>query len=220
MSNDEYSFEKIARKRLGKPKLIARALISPLKFFIIFMPDVAGYGIRRLYYKSKLNYMGKGVLIDVGVIILNPDKVSIGNYTWIDRYVSIEGLKGVSIGKHVHIGPYSLIQGGGYVKVGDYVGIGSHSKIYSSSESYEGGKRMSGPMVPPEHRNVIGKPIIIKNDAFLGVGTTVLPGVKIGEGAVIGAHSLVLSNIPPWTIAAGTPAKPIKKRPRLDLRFS
>lgn len=196
MSNEDCSIEKIARKRLGKLKLIARALISPLKFFIVFMPDVAGYGIRRLYYKSELNYMGKGVLIDVGVIILNPDKVSIGNYTWIDRYVSIEGLKGV------------------------YVGIGSYSKIFSSSESYEGGKRMSGPMVPPEHRNVIRKSVIIENDAFLGVGTTVLPGVKIGEGAVIGAHSLVLSNIPPWTIAAGTPAKPIKKRPRLEIQFS
>ena len=47
-----------------------------------------------------------------------------------------------------------------------------------------------------------------------------VPGFKMGEGAVIGAHSLVLSNIPPWTIAAGTPAKPIKKRPRLEIQFS
>jgi len=217
MNIEKYSIEDVAIQRLGITGLLKKALINPVEMVITYMPGPAGYILRRGYYNKKLRYLGKGVLIDIGVIILNPENVSVYDYTWIDRYVSIEGLKGVTIGRHVHIAPYSLIQGGGRVYIGDYVGISSFCHIYSSTEHYEGGKRMSGPMVPPEHRAVKRAPVIIEKDAFLGVNVTVLPGVKIGEGAVIGAHALVTKDIPPWTIAVGVPAKPIKKRPRVKV---
>jgi len=52
--------------------------------------------------------------------------------------------------------------------------------------------------------------IIIESGVMIGMNTTIMPGVRIGEGAIIGAKSLVTSNIPPWTVAAGCPAKVIK----------
>jgi acetyltransferase-like isoleucine patch superfamily enzyme len=215
MRRKEYGAEEKARKELGMTKLIKRAITSPLLGVITFLPDVLGYVLRRLYYKPRLKYMGEGVLLDVGVIIQNPQVVSIDSYTWIDKYVLIEGVQEVTIGKHVHVAPYSLIQGGGTVKIGDYVGISGFCRLYSASESYYNGKRMSGPTVPIEQRNVIRKPIVIGKDAFLGSNVTILPGVTVGEGAVIGANSLVTKDIPPWTIAVGIPAKPIKKRPKV-----
>jgi len=217
MSLNEYSVEDLALKELGIRKSLKKALISPIEMLITYLPGPAGYLLRRAYYSKRLKYLGKGVLIDIGVIIRDPGSVAVHDYTWIDRYVSIEGLRGVTIGRRVHIAPYSLIQGGGKVYIGDYVGISSFCRIYSSTEHYEGGKRMSGPMVPPEHRAVKRAPVIIERDAFLGVGVTVLPGVRIGEGAVIGAHALVIRDIPPWTIAVGIPARPIKKRPRVKV---
>ena len=51
---------------------------------------------------------------------------------------------------------------------------------------------------------------MIKNGVFIGPNSTIMPGVKIGEGAIIGAKSLVVNDIPPWTMAAGNPAKVIK----------
>lgn len=54
-------------------------------------------------------------------------------------------------------------------------------------------------------------PIKLNDGVNLGKGTIVMPGVEIGEGAVIGAHSVVTKNIPAWTIAAGSPAKVIKE---------
>ena len=53
---------------------------------------------------------------------------------------------------------------------------------------------------------------VIGNDVWIGQNVTILPGVHIGDGAIIGANSVVGSDIPPYTIAAGNPAKPIRRR--------
>ena len=53
---------------------------------------------------------------------------------------------------------------------------------------------------------------IIGNDVWIGQNVTILPGVQIGDGAIIGASSVVGSNVEPYTIFAGNPAKPIRKR--------
>ena len=55
------------------------------------------------------------------------------------------------------------------------------------------------------------EPIILKRNSYLGYGVTVMPGVIIGEGAMVGAGSLVANDIPAWTIAIGVPAKVVKK---------
>jgi len=176
-----------------------------------------GNVLRYHVYKKKLRYLGEGSIIDQGVIITRPWNVSIGDHSFIDKYVIIGGDKGVTIGRRVHIAQSCLIQGGGYVKIGDYVGIAARSMIFSATDTIYGGKRI-GPMMPVEYRNpVFRKPVIIEKDAFIGAGCVVLPGVKIGEGAVVGAGSLVTKDIPPWKVAVGSPAKPIKDRPKINL---
>ena len=57
----------------------------------------------------------------------------------------------------------------------------------------------------------IYKPVILKKGCQLGMGTIVMPGVTIGEGAIIGARSVVTKDVPAWTIAAGSPCKVIKE---------
>ena len=53
--------------------------------------------------------------------------------------------------------------------------------------------------------------IIIEKDAWIGTGAVVLPGVRIGEGAVVGANSVVRKDVPPYTVVGGVPAEEIKK---------
>lgn len=53
--------------------------------------------------------------------------------------------------------------------------------------------------------------VIIKHDAWIGTGAIILPGVTIGEFAIIGAGSVVINHVPPYTVVAGVPAKFIKK---------
>jgi len=59
---------------------------------------------------------------------------------------------------------------------------------------------------------VISEPIIFEDFATLGVNCTVLPGVTLAEGTIVGANSLITSDTEPWTIYGGSPAKPLGKR--------
>ena len=61
-------------------------------------------------------------------------------------------------------------------------------------------------------RATYGRPIVIEDKVWIGINSTILPGVKIGYGAIVGAGSVVTKDVPPYTVAGGIPAKPIKKR--------
>ena len=64
----------------------------------------------------------------------------------------------------------------------------------------------------PENRSATyGRPIVIEDKAWIGINSTILPGVSIGYGAIVGAGSVVTKDVPPMTVVAGNPAKFIKK---------
>ena len=114
---------------------------------------------------------------------------------------------------------------GNNVQINDYVHIGAvhsiilednvllASKIYISDHnhgSYEGINN-SNPNSIPIEREPGYKPVLIKKNVWIGESVCILPGVTIGEGSIIGALSVVSRDIPDFTIAVGSPAKPIKK---------
>ena len=92
----------------------------------------------------------------------------------------------------------------------DFTNIGSGSRIICATDDFMQG--LISPVVPIEHRTVFNKPVIFKRYATLGVNCTVLPGITLGEGSIVGAGSVVTKDTEPWTVYAGSPAKPIKKR--------
>nr|WP_308437560.1 hypothetical protein [Acinetobacter seifertii] len=87
------------------------------------------------------------------------------------------------------------------------------SKIYISDcshGSYIGNSDDSDPRVTPTDRTLSVKPVKIQDNVWLGEFVSVLPGVTIGEGTIVGANSVVTKSLPPYVIAVGSPAKPIK----------
>ena len=63
----------------------------------------------------------------------------------------------------------------------------------------------------PENRSATyGRPIVIEDKAWIGINSTILPGVRIGYGAIVGAGSVVTKDVPPMTVVAGNPARFIK----------
>lgn len=54
--------------------------------------------------------------------------------------------------------------------------------------------------------------LLIDNDVWIGIRSIILPGVRIGEGTIVGAGAVVTKDVPPWSIVGGVPAKVIKRR--------
>jgi len=184
-----------------------------------FSSNGAGHFLRRMYYKKKLKNIGNNVFINTGVIIFTPKNVELGNNIHLDTNVKLEvGDKGsIKIGDHVHIGSNGILQGDGGLKIGNYVGFAANCTIYTVSNYYEDpnnkNKLISASGMAPKDKSYVERaPVVIEDYAWLGVNTTILPGVKIGKAAVIGANSLVTKDIPAFSIAVGCPARVVKNR--------
>jgi lipopolysaccharide O-acetyltransferase len=144
-----------------------------------------------LLYNSKQIYIGKNVQIRKGSRIEvvtkfgKSPKIKIGDDTSIQMYFHCGAMESVEIGKSV------LIAGRVYISDHDHV--------------------FNHPSLPPRHcENLIAKPVVVGDGVWLGEGVVVLKGVTIGERSVIGANSVVTKDIPPYSIAAGVPAKVIR----------
>lgn len=116
------------------------------------------------------------------------------------------------IGENVQINDYVHITAMEKVSIGNNVLLAS--KIYISDcshGSYSGDSNDSNPKINPSDRPLFSSPVIIKNNVWIGESVSVLPGVIIGEGTIVGANSVVTKSLPDFVIAVGIPAKPIKK---------
>ena len=115
-------------------------------------------------------------------------------------------------GENFQMNDYVHITAMESVKIGNDVLLAS--KIYISDcshGSYSGDENDSHPDSIPHDRPLSSKPVVIEDNVWLGEFVSVLPGVTIGKGTIVGANSVVSKNLPPYVIAVGTPAKPIKK---------
>jgi acetyltransferase-like isoleucine patch superfamily enzyme len=202
-----------------KVRLAASALLDPLNTILTYMTGASGYALRRLIYSMKFKSMGKNCILDVGLNIVGKENISIGEYTWIDSYTRLSALFGpISIGKRIHVSPFCvMVSGPEGIVLNDYVGLSTGCHIYGHSEMPKEGKRMSGPMIPWRYKAFGSGKVILEKDSFLGAYTIVLPGVTVGEGAVVGANSIVNKDIPQWSIAVGAPAKVIGKRDKVTV---
>lgn len=118
----------------------------------------------------------------------------------------------VKFGDKCQINDYVHIVGMEKIEIGNQVLMASHVFISDNSHgSYKGDLKDSDPMSPPIEREYITAPVKIGNNVWIGEGAFIMPGVSIGDGCVIGAHSIVNKSIPDYTIAAGAPACVIKK---------
>jgi acetyltransferase-like isoleucine patch superfamily enzyme len=107
----------------------------------------------------------------------------------------------ITIGKHVFINHACSFLDMGGITLEDHVLIGP--KVNLITENH--------PLDPETRRGMVCKPILIKRKAWIGVGATILPGVTVGENAVVAAGAVVSKDVPDNTIVGGVPAKVIKQ---------
>jgi len=159
--------------------------------------------------KIGLNCFGKNVYISKKASIYGAKLISIGNNVRIDDFCILSG--DIQIGSYVHISAFCALYGKNKITLKDYSGVSPRVTIFSASDDFSG-EYMIGPMVPEKLTNVIGGPVILEKYVQIGSGSVVMPNITICEGAVIGAMSLVKSNIEEWTVNVGIPCTKIRKR--------
>ena len=189
-----------------------------------------GIALRRAYYRRRLKRCGSNLRIASGVYLDGPEHMSFGDWVVLDRNVIITAgpvlvdertrtianpnckamLGEVIIGDRCHLANGSIVQGHGGVSIGRAFGASAGVMIYSLSNSptaVRGGHvDVPGYSVPR-----ILTPVAIGNNVWLGLKAIVV-GNTIGDNCFIKPLSLVTSDIPSNTIAAGVPAKPERVR--------
>jgi acetyltransferase-like isoleucine patch superfamily enzyme len=198
-----------------------------------WIPTLVGIGIRSIIYRVIMKTEGK-VAIEAGVRILYASGIQLGKGVFLDRGVYLHGLPngisigddsfvmhhsmlhvfnfrqlpqaGISIGKNCFIGEFNVIRGQGGVTIGDGVYTGPMVQIVAVNHVY------ADPNRPIREQGITARGITIEDDVWLGANVVVVDGVTVGRGSIIGAGSVVTKDIPPYSIAVGSPAKPVKSR--------
>ncbi len=123
---------------------------------------------------------------------------SIGANCFIAMGVDFKTGSKISIGYDTVINKRTLLDGRGGLSIGSHVDIAQEVNIWSLTH------------VPNDNfHTTIGKPVIIEDYVWIAARATILPGVKIGRGAVVGTGSVVTKDVAPMAIVAGNPAKQI-----------
>ncbi len=171
----------------------------------------AGVELRNRY----LIHFGRGVTLGEHVVIdgLSHEGVTIGDDVNIGPYTRIEATgvfsnlgKGASIGARSGIGAFSFIGAAGGVTIGSNVIMGQYVSFHSENHVF------SRTDMPIRQQGITRQGITIEDDCWVGAKVTFLDGSHVGTGSVIAAGAVVRGFIPPFSIAAGVPAKVIKKR--------
>jgi acetyltransferase-like isoleucine patch superfamily enzyme len=157
--------------------------------------------------------IGQDVTIWPLAKIVGRSAITIGDSVMIDDFAFLMGGTRTTIGSFVHIASFVLIAGGGELKMGDFSALSGGCRVYTGNDDYLG-NCLTNPTVPEPYRRALRSFVHIGRHAIVGANCVLLPGVTVGEGAAIGASSLVTRDCEPWTVYAGSPARPFKPRPR------
>jgi maltose O-acetyltransferase len=141
--------------------------------------------MRGMFWGIFLKKKGKQVYVMARVKIMSPQNVEIGNDVRINSDSKIAGQRGIKIGNHVRIS----------------------YNVNLVTENHEYRERR-----PISEQSYYGGPIIVGDDVWLGANVVVMPRIKIGSGAIVGANAVVTKDVKSNTIVGGVPAKFIKNR--------
>lgn len=158
--------------------------------------------MRRLILKILSRRCGAGLQIGGGANFKHPETFEIGNGVFIGAQAYIQGRADGTciIGDHVWLGPQAYLDARDIV-LEDFVGWGPGAKVLGSTHS---GVPLDIPIVSTDLEI---KPVRIEAWADIGTNATILPGVTVGKGALVGAGAVVTRDVEPFAVVAGVPAR-------------
>lgn len=232
-ANDKLSpLRKYQLVTVGSLNLGALVRHEALLFFVNDLPGLPGLFLRGKLYRFLFGGLGRGVVLGRGLSLRQPGRVHVDDGAVIDDHCAFKVLGGeecgIWIGKKAFVGrASSLNTRGGQVHILEHASIGPHVHIGTYEQltigrhciiaafCYIGGmfhrtERLDIPMALQGIDRKGG--VAIEDDVWIGAGSVVLDGVRIGKGAIVGAGSVVTRDIPPYAVAVGAPARVVRYR--------
>jgi len=163
----------------------------------IYLPKEGRWDIKTLtnirmhLYRKLIKKIGPNTIIGHQCELYNTHNLEIGEKTTIMPQVYINAEDTIKIGNNVFIGPFA--------KIASYDHLISNKQLTKKNDKID------------SKLKIIKAPIIINDNVWIGTGATILKGVTIGKGSIIAAGAVVTKDIPPRSVAAGVPARIIKK---------
>ena len=196
-----------------------------------WVPGLLGAGLRTVFYRVVLK--GRGIfIIRSGVILKRPGDITLERGSYLDHGVRIDGgpggvtigertriahnamldvhnfrgfeNSGITIGDNSLIGPFCFIWGQGGVHIGNNVMIGPRVSVLPVNHNFD------DPGVPIRDQGITAGGIRIDDDVWIAAHAILIDGVHIGRGSAIGVGALVTKDVPPYSLAVGSPARVIK----------
>ncbi len=196
-----------------------------------WVPGALGLLLRQALYPLLLGAVGRGVVFGQGVVLRHPAKIRIGNGVTVDDLVVLDAKgrsnHGIDVGDGVFLGRGTILScKDGDIRLGDHTNLGFHCEVFSGSsvtvgrhglfaaQAYlvGGGHEFEGADAAVIDQPRTSRGITLGDNVWLGTGAKVLDGVRIGNDAVVGANAVVSSDLPEGAIAAGVPARVLRKR--------
>lgn len=185
------------RDKFQKAKLLILAAarfyrLFPLKLRVKLLEHyrgtkgVKGMALRYALLKSIAKQCGDNVSVHPGVYLLHP--------------------QGLSLGDNVSIHPMCYLDATGGLTIGSDVSIAHGCSILSTTHTYK------DPSLPIKDQPFVSKETVLEENIWLGAKATILCGVTVGSGVVVGANAVVTRDVPANQIVAGVPARRIKER--------
>jgi acetyltransferase-like isoleucine patch superfamily enzyme len=195
------------------------------------LPGLLGYGLRAAFYPTLFQQCAGKIGIGKGTTVRCPHLIKLGRKVLLDDYavLDIRGDGSIELGDQVVIGRFSSITAkeapiriaagtniSSFCRIATQSGIDIGESVLIAAYSYIG---------PSNHQKIEGKSLIsspmenrggvkIEDHVWIGAHTTILDGVTIGTGAIVGAHSFVTEDVPAHTTVVGIPARIVKTAPR------
>lgn len=149
------------------------------------------------------------------LLILNKNNITLGKTSTFGRGTVFYAPNQMIIGENVYIGKYCSLETD--IEIGNDVLLGNNVGLlgkYDHDFSYIGKSIKDSPWIGDSDYKFKGKglKIIIENDVWIGYGSIIVSGVRIGRGAIVAAGSVVLKDVEPYSIVAGNPARAVSRR--------
>ena len=165
------------------------------------------YRMRRVLVRAMVKQAGHGLHVGCGVVFKHPETMIFGDGVFIGALSMIQGRYDGTcrIGNNVWIGPQAYFDARD-LELEDYVGWGPGAKVLGSTHT---GEPIDVPIIAT---SLTIEPVFVGRGADIGMNAGILPGVRIGAHAIVGAGSVVTADVPEFAIVAGVPARFLRSR--------